>query len=135
MFSPGDCIHIATGEDDFGYIQFHLFVVLTDPHPETDAFILANFSTIRGGFVDGTVICRADDHEFLANDSYVDYYYARIETVESLQELIQSEDAKQIGHRIEGDLLGRIQYGILDSEHTPFEVRDAFQEYLDGLAK
>lgn len=133
MFKPGDCLHIVTGED-CGYTQFHRFIILTRPDPETGSIILVNFSTIHpGGWYDDTVVCRAKDHHFLESDSFIDYSYARIETVESLEAMIEANDAKWAGHRIEGQLLHQIQYGIEDSGHTPFDVLAAFNEYKGTL--
>lgn len=129
MFKPGDCIHIATGHNQFGEVQYHLFVVLTESHPLTGMIALVNFNTIRGGKYDDTVICRSQDHDFLTSDSYLNYRQARIETVDSLQSMMEKHDARKTDKLIEETLLQRIQDGITTSRFTPYEVVEAYVEY------
>ena len=64
--------------------RHHLFVILTDPQPDSNTVLLVSLSTLRRALPhDATCVIAAGEHPFVRRNSYVFYARARIELVET----------------------------------------------------
>ena len=108
----------------------HLFVQLTKPVKQNDGekVLLASFSTKRpGGRYDKTCVISKGESRFLSRESYVDYRYTRIESVERIRELLVTGEAKYIEGMIEEYLVDLICKGLFKSEQTPDEALEFYK--------
>jgi hypothetical protein len=108
---------------------FHLFVVLTDPHPADDPqVIFVNLTTAREGS-DRTVVLFAGDHPRIEHESVVFYREARVVPVRKIEYLL-SLKAFAPEAPIRGDLLGEMLAGVQISLWTSPKVK----EFLNSLS-
>lgn len=71
---PGDCFVFKSGADGH-----HLWVVVSDPFADPAGALLVNLTTVRGTpFDDLSCVIRADEHEWVKADSYVEFSAARV---------------------------------------------------------
>ncbi len=125
---PGDCFLIETNKEA-GVVKSHLFVVVIETEPHTLNTIIVNIQTIRGEKHDKTVILYRGDHDFIKQDSYVNYRLARIISVPELEQKIKEGVAK-IKNPVSSTILQRIAEGITRSPFTPMEVKEIYLESL-----
>ncbi|MCY3973813.1 MAG: hypothetical protein OXF52_06415 [Candidatus Dadabacteria bacterium] len=109
----------------------HLFVQLTNPVKQHGHkwVLLTSFSTKRqGSRYDKTRIISKGENKFLHHESYVEYRYTKIESVEEIKEQIDTGKAEYKEGGIEEELIEWICEGLFESKHTPKKALE-FYEY------
>jgi hypothetical protein len=134
MFEAGNCFWIKTNNLSDATQQAHLFIIVLKCND--DKLIIVNIDKIGGrSKYDKTTILRpGEGHEFVTQDSYVNYSRAYIITTVRLTELIEEKKAKR-RCTFNEEVLKKVCEGILKSGKTKVEVREAYQEYLYSLIK
>ncbi len=130
MFEEGNCFWIETNPDREGRPQGHFFVIILNCDGER--IVIVNIDKIKGKKkYDTTTIIRAGEgHEFIVEDSYVNYDEAELTDIGHLQTKLNDKSAKHKDGLMEKDVLERINAGILKSDFTNYEVRDVFVDRL-----
>jgi len=123
MLACGDCFLAGAEEDE----KLHLRIVATPP--AADGCVVVVSVTTRHRRSETLVILQPGDHPFIRHESTVAYRYAEISWVDNIEAAIASGNAKR-REPIAGDLLRRIQAGLLDSEFTPNGVIHFAREVL-----
>jgi len=114
--APGSTLLIPSGAEGH-----HLFIILNEPKDfegYLNSSVLVDICTIRRGPYDNTCEIQSGSHPFIANQSYVAYRHARIERHEGLIAKVNSKFFIP-NEPVDGDLLKRIQEGLLKSPQTP----------------
>lgn len=118
----------------------HLFVILTNPwsYQGSKKIILSSFSTIKihhQNFDKTCVIIPSDKaHEFIINDSFIDYRHSRILENDRVHHAIDTDIF------IEKGLVSELAYqkictGLLISKFTPRKIKIAYKDYIkEGIA-
>lgn len=103
----------------------HIWVVVTDPHPDTRKIVLVNFTSVKveKRIFDETTIVEAEEYcSVLSKQSYMRYADAKITDVYEMSKIVSSEFVEQ-RDKCPANLLLRIQEGILSSSQTPNKVK------------
>lgn len=111
------CTFLA-GEDEDE--KLHLRVVATPPTQINEVVVVS--ITTRRRLSEALVLLKPGDHPFVRHESVVAYRYAEITTISLIEQAILNGKAK-LREPISGELLKRIQEGLLDSDFTPNGVR------------
>ncbi len=111
----------------------HLFFVLTDPHGDPPAVLMANVSTVPRKYVpyDKTCILDAKDHQFLNRQSYIAYRFAEIVPVQRIAQKVRTGDMKPMG-AISEECCARICAGILTSPAVPLKCKTFYGAATGG---
>lgn len=112
--------------------QYHLYVLLTEPHKynnQEEAHIIVNISTLRTNS-DPTCILDKGDHEFIKHKSFVAYRKAVIFPSDKLKRYIDEGFfiTKQV---MKTDVFKRIEKGLVDSHSTPKNILDFYIDYCE----
>ena len=109
----------------------HLFILLTDPteYPAggREHNLIVGLSSVRAGLPhDPTCILYPGDHSFIKHESYVNYYYARVEETSKLlsgekQGLFTQKDT------LDSSIFARVCQGLTESRHTAPNVLRFFE--------
>ena len=126
-YKPGECIIIETGRG--GEPDAHLFIVVTDGDKPNDVIILLPVCTIRGGYYDSTTELEAGSHDFIHRRSYINYYEAKIITVDSLDNLLRQGIARMRRPDIDADILEKVCAGIIQSFDSPGKLINEYNNY------
>jgi hypothetical protein len=103
-----------------GSITPHLWIVVTEPSPETDLCVIVNLTTLRNS-QDQTVALNRGDHPFINRPSSVRYSDARFADARRLRADIAAGTA--IPHQpCRTEILRLVQDGISASPYTPKKV-------------
>ena len=127
----GDCLLIETGRRQGGSMQAHLFVVLLDPSEHNGNTIIVSVESLRSERHDRTTVLRQGDHEFIRQESYVNYSRAAIVSVAHLEGLIQAKSAR-MRKPFREELVAKIRSGISKSRFTPLGVVELYEDSLFG---
>jgi hypothetical protein len=94
----------------------HLWIFVTERHPETHSAVIVSVTTLAEG-KDQTIILRRGDHPFITHDSTISYRHAKIVDCRQIDAQVQ---AKTIEPRTActPKLLKEIQDGLFASEFT-----------------
>ena len=111
MLHCGDTFYVAETEDD----EPHLTIIITPPE---EGEVVTVTVTTRRRHSETLVTLNVGDHPFIKWASGIAYSYARIRTVDEIENAIRSGRAKT-REPVSPDLLKRIRAGLLDSEFTP----------------
>jgi hypothetical protein len=95
----------------------HLWILITDPAPDTHLGVFVSVTSLRDG-QDQTVVLRRGDHPYVAKDSVVYYGDARLLDT-ALIEKDLSAGLVQHHAPCSTELLRLLQDGALASPHTP----------------
>jgi hypothetical protein len=104
----------------------HLWIVVTDPEPETDLAVCVSITTRRSNS-DTTVIILPGMHPFIRHDSVVYYSDAKILDLNKVQQALDARMAGIVCERREScsqQLVEMVRQGILSSKMTPNKVKD-----------
>lgn len=105
----------------------HLFILLNDPVNDEKLVLMVSISTIRAGrFHDTSCLLGIGDHPFIRCDSFVLYAKARIESVKTLEEGVRQQLLVP-KDPMDGSVFARICEGLLNSRHTPAEIKRFFE--------
>jgi hypothetical protein len=129
MFEEGNCFLIETNYDKDGYLQSHLFILILKD--ERERVVIVNIDKKRGKKkIDLTTILYAGEgHEFIKEESYVNYNFSELTDISTIKSKLSSKTAKHIGV-FDKEVLQRVCDGVLKSDFTPYEVREAFEDRL-----
>ena len=98
----------------------HLWMVLTDPDPQTGKVILVSMTTSRD-HTDKTVLINVGDHEFVVHETNVDYGGATFGVSSKLERALGSGVAT-LKADLSKELLQRVRAGVLASSRPPNEI-------------
>lgn len=122
MYRAGDCIFIETNYYQDGRSKAHLFVVLLDAFSSNDETIIVPIDKIpKKGFYDKTTILNIGDHDFIKEQSYINYNQGVIRKKAWLD-----NNARKRQPPFSDEIVKRICSGIQKSAHTPYDVMDMF---------
>jgi hypothetical protein len=112
----------------------HLFFVLTDPHGEPPAVLIANASTVPRKYVpyDKTCILQGSDHRFLDRPSYIAYQFSEIVFVKKIAQGVLTGDMKPMA-AISEECCARICAGVLTSPAVPLKCKRFYQAATGSL--
>ena len=99
----------------------HLWIVITDPDPETSQCVVVSITTLRHS-KDQTVILQAGEHPFIRHQSVVYYQDAQIIDARRLESEEQAGNVLR-KERCQSSLLDLVQRGLIASDFTPNNVR------------
>jgi len=122
-------VFIETNQYEDGSQKAHLFVVIFDAINDEDKTILIPFDKIpQTGYYDNTTTVLPEDqeHDFIAVPTYVNYNLGIVRDKRWID-----TNGRRRNPSISQDLIQRIQYGIEDSENTPFDV---YGEYRNNIS-
>lgn len=108
----------------------HLWLVLTDPDPETAQVVMVMVVTQRQ-HTDKTVTLASGDHPFIRHDSNIDYGSARPFPSAKIQAALKSGAAK-IQPEMTPELLEKVCAGVLLSSRTIHAVSDYCRPKFEG---
>ncbi|MHB8088599.1 MAG: hypothetical protein ACYDH2_10190 [Anaerolineaceae bacterium] len=131
MFSLGECYRIETNLDREGQIKSHFYVIILKT--EKDQIVMVNFDKTRGrSKYDRTVIIMPGEcGDIITEESYINYNEAELIDIESFQTKVETGIIKFRGV-IGTPILDRINNGVLRSKHTPFEIREIYEDKIYG---
>jgi len=129
MLGAGDCLLIDTNQDEGGYLQSRLFVIILDCEEHTKNTIIVYAQTLRSPRADRTTVLHPGEHKFIKHDSHIEYRQAKIVSAMDLERMIQEGQARPMD-KMGNDVFKRICDGILKSPFTPMEVREMYNNYL-----
>ena len=104
----------------------HLWLILTDPDPETDQ-VVAAMVVSRRAHTDRTVTLVAGDHSFITHESSVDYGGVKRLQIARLKAALKSGRCELTEDMKEG-LLQRVRAGLFASPRTPHHMIDYCKE-------
>lgn len=125
QFLKGKCLLIPSGPNDYK----HLFTILIEPTLVSNMgakpqLVSVSFTSIRENInYDDACVVQAGEHPFIKQPSYLNYRYARIDSVEHIQNLvtkgtfIEKEPCSQ-------KLLNKIICGAFKSKRISKEIRN-----------
>lgn len=132
MCKPGECFLIESGKYEDGELKHHLFVVLIPFEEKSGKTILVSFSKTEGKtFYDDTLVIN-EGHPFITDESYAAYYKPLTKTEDEIQAMIKKGVAIPKGTMPEM-IVEQLKTGIIASEHTPYGVKELYDDYLFGL--
>lgn len=100
----------------------HLWLVLTDPDPETEQVVAVMAVTARH-HTDKTVTLSAGEHPFINNDSSLDYGGTKRFQVSKLKAALRSSRCK-LAENMSATLLAKVRAGLMASSRTPHHMID-----------
>ena len=129
MLSCGDTFLIPKSSSE----TEHLWVVVTEPDPETGDAVCVSITTRRANS-DITVILRPNHHPFIKYDSVVFYSDAQIVNMHDVQRALDAQTSEFVCVRhvscaaevLQNNMINpvaAIQHGILNSKMTPNKVK------------
>jgi len=105
----------------------HLFILLNDPISDQKLVLMVSISTIRPKrFHDSCCLLGPGDHPFIRTASFVLYSKARIESVQTLEEGVRRQLLVP-KEPMDSAVFARICEGVLNSRHTPKEIKLFFE--------
>lgn len=117
---------VPSGTEDQPDLK-HLFILLNDPVSDQRLVLMVSISTIRlNRFHDTCCLLGPGDHPFIRKDSFVLYSKARIESVRTLEEGVRRQLLVP-KEPMDGAIFARICEGVLNSRHTPREIKLFFE--------
>jgi len=117
---------VPSGTEDQPDLK-HLFILLNDPVSDENLVLMVSISTIRQNrFHDDCCLLGPGDHPFIRTASFVLYSKARIESVRTLEEGVRRQLLVP-REPMDGAVFARICEGVLNSRHTPKEIKLFFQ--------
>jgi hypothetical protein len=119
LFDP-DVISPAVQIDPSATLNWHLWIVLTEPQPPDHQCVIVSVTKFRDG-ADLTVVLAPGDHPFIKQASIIRYSDALIVDARRLDAELATRRAKQ-RDGCPPDVLRRIQKGIYNSPFTPKKV-------------
>lgn len=105
----------------------HLWIVITEPHPETN--LAVSITTLRNN-LDTTVFLRIGSHPFIRKDSVPFYQDARIADASEIDNDIRHGRCRSESP-CDQSLVGEIECGLRGSDFTPNKVL-RFLDVLPG---
>ena len=100
----------------------HLWLVLTDPDPESEQVVAVMVVTARP-HTDKTVVLSAGEHPFITHDSSVDYGGARRFQTARLKSALRGGRCK-LAENMSPAMLAKVRAGLLNSSRTPHHMKD-----------
>ena len=111
--------------------RYHLFIVINDPVPHSGEgeVLLVSLSTVKMlSYYDQTCLLSAGCHEFIKQDSFIDYGKARIETAQKLMDGVSQ--GKLIPKQpMDDEPFQRVYAGLFSSPH----IKKKIKQFLDQL--
>lgn len=105
----------------------HLWVLITNPDPETHEAIMVNITTLRP-HSDTTTILNVGDHPFIQKPSVIFYADARIVDTGLLDAAVLRGAYR--GHAtFQAPVIARIQAGVTASPHAARKIKTAYARY------
>lgn len=111
--------------------KVHLWLVLTDPDPQTDKVVIVMVTT-RRDHSDPTVILQPGDHPFIRHASSVEYGVAKLAPRSKL-EAGMARGRATLHEDVKPALLGRVRSGLLASSRTSHELKDYCRVCFPGM--
>jgi len=129
MFEEGNCFWIETNLDRNGNLQGHFFILILKC--DNEKIVLANIDKTRGKkrYDTTTILHAGEGHEFVVEESYVNYDFSELTTIDKITTMLENRTAAYRGV-MDAAIVQRICDGILKSKFTPYEVREAFEDRL-----
>lgn len=112
----GDAVLMAVP----GVPSQHLWILITDPDPDTFLGAMVSVTTLRGT-TDQTVILQPCDHPFVKRPSAVHFGDARLFDTRRVEEAIRAGGV-HLHQRCSAALIALLQDGALASPYTPNKV-------------
>jgi hypothetical protein len=110
-----------------GHDTEHLWVLITNPDPESYEAIMVNITTQRP-HSDKTTVLDSGEHPFIKQPSVVFYSDARTVDTRLLDAAVQRGAYR--GHAaFDAAVLGKIQAGLAVSPFTPRKIKSAYATY------
>lgn len=120
----GDAVYMAV----LGVPSEHLWILISDPAPDTFLGVMVSVTTLRHGH-DQTVILQVGDHPFITRPSAVYFGDARLFDTRRIDQDILVGNVQQL-QCCSPSLLSLLQRGVLASPRTPNKIlevcRNAF---------
>lgn len=111
----------------------HLWVLITQPNPQTHEAIMVNVTSLRP-HSDTTTILNPGDHPFIRKPSVIFYADARMVDTRLLDAAVQ-RGAYHTHSAFQPAVIARIHAGLTTSAFTPKKIKAAYDGYVaDGLA-
>ena len=105
----------------------HLWIVLTDPDPQSNQAVCVNVTT-RQSHSETTVVLQPGDHPFIRHESVVHYADADFLNMEMIDRVLSTTTKQrfvcQPHARCSPELLKRIQNGLLASKLAKRKIKD-----------
>jgi hypothetical protein len=127
MPNAGGTLFIASGPTGD-----HLFVIAFEPrhieeYGSSEQVLLVPICTVYpGGKHDPACIVQAGEHSFVVHESYLDYRWSRIESVNHIRDRI-GEGAFKEHAPVTEVLLQRVLHGLSQTKRMPRHIKDDFK--------
>lgn len=109
-----------------------MFFVLTDPHGEPPAVLIANVTSIRKHVpYDKTCVLDGTEHPFLVHRSYIAYEFAEVMPLAAISRGMKTGEMKIMG-AIKEDVCARVCEGVLKSPAIPLKCRKFYETAAKG---
>ena len=107
-------------------------MIITEPFGSPEQVIIVLLSS-KKSHSDTTVVLSTEDHKFIKHDTVVSYARSRIMPCEHIMARIQQRDFRPHDN-FQNDVIRKIQHGLINSVHTPRNIKNAFGEALTDAA-
>ncbi|MBI4024177.1 MAG: hypothetical protein HY360_04295 [Verrucomicrobia bacterium] len=124
MLKAGDALLLPKP----GQNTAHLWVLLTDSHPQKGDVLIVNLTTQRP-HSDTTVILQPGDHRFVDHPTVVNYADARVVKSDLLESYVKLGTYLP-QPALDLSVLRRIQDGLLSSAFTPNKIEKYFRAQM-----
>jgi len=112
-----------------GHEVEHLWVLITNPDPQTHEAIMVNVTTLRP-HSDTTIVLNPGDHPFIQRPSVIFYADARTVDTRLLDAAVQRGAYSGNAAFQAAVVVVRIQAGLAASPFTPRKIKAAFAAYF-----
>ena len=109
------------------YAVEHLWIVITDPEPETNKAVCVNI-TSRSGYSEAAVLVQPSEHPFVKHESVINYRDACELDLGKVFQVLTTKTPQRFAFGIydpcSPELLRRIQDGLLSSPHVSKRIKE-----------
>jgi len=104
----------------------HLLIIVCEPFGTPESVITVPLTSKKSNS-DMTVTLSPGDHDFIIQDTVIGYGFARIFETEDIKRRILEKDFEP-HDKFDDDLIKVIQRGLIESPHTPRDIKRTFIE-------
>lgn len=125
MLNCGDTFLTGDGDEE----NFHLWIIITPPSEGEVVTVCVVTAHKRS---ERLVVLNDGDHPFIKHESVIAYRFSKIREIGDIEAAIAAKAARK-REPISGDILRRVQGGLIESDFTPNDVRFYYEMTMRDL--
>ncbi len=107
-------------------VSGHLLIITCEPFGTPKSVITVPLSS-KKSYSDMTVTLSPNNHDFITKETVINYGYARVYDTEEIKRRIDERDFEP-RNKLDIDLVKIIQKGLIESPHTPRDIKKVFAD-------